>query len=46
MKKDADRYIVAAKIAEIESEMMRVGVWQPEPLQIDRDPEPNRILGN
>lgn len=33
MKKDADRQIVAMKIAEIESEMMRVGLWQPEPLR-------------
>lgn len=32
MKTQADRHIVAAKIAEIESEMMRVGLWQPEPL--------------
>jgi uncharacterized protein YqcC (DUF446 family) len=32
MKKGADRQIVAAKIAEIESEMIRVGLWQPEHL--------------
>ena len=30
---DTDRQIVAEKIAEIESEMRRIGLWQSEPLR-------------